>query len=106
MVNWKKLAKLIPAEVQITSKSFYQILWVENFPDDQHCVGSMDIDKKQIIMKISQSDKEKVLTYLHEVIHAFSDENKIGLTEKQVSIMEKKMLYYCMKTNNLFSKEV
>jgi hypothetical protein len=102
MVNWKKLSKLIPSEVQIASKTFYQVLWVENFPDDHNCVGSMDINKKQIIMKIGQSDKEKVLTYLHEVIHAFSDENKMGLTEKQVSIMEKKMLYFWLKKGNLF----
>lgn len=103
MVNWKKLSKLIPSEIQIGNKITYKILWVEEFPGNT--VGEMDKDTKQIRLKLGQSNKEKVLTYLHEVFHAFSDENKIGLTEKQVSLLERKMLYYYLKPGNLFSKE-
>lgn len=104
MVNWRKLAKRIPHKVQIGNKNFYEILWVERF-DDPEQVGEMFKDLKQIKLKIDQTNKEKVLTYLHEVIHAFSDENDIGLTESQVSKLEKSMLYYWLKTDNLFSRE-
>lgn len=100
MVNWKNLATRIPTEIQIAPKVVFKILWVESFPDNS--LGQMHFETKQIQIKLGQSSKETVLTYLHEVIHAFSDTHEIGLTEKQVSLLEKKMLYYWLKTGNLF----
>lgn len=104
MVNWKKLVKQIPYKVQVGNKLFYEVVWVERF-DDEGQVGEMDSTLKQIRIKINQSNKEKVLTYLHELCHAFSDENKIGLTESQVSKLESKMFYYLLKSGNLFTEE-
>lgn len=104
MVNWKKLAKCIPNKVQIKSKTWYDILWVDNLHDGK-TLGMMIPDQKQIQLEINQTDKDKVLTYLHECLHAFSDENNIGLTEKQVRLLETKMLYYWLKQSNLFNKE-
>lgn len=104
MINWQKLVKRIPYKVQITSKLSYEVVWVERF-DNPRQVGEMDTDLKQIRIKIDQSNKEKVMTYLHEVIHAFSDENNIGLTERQVTKLENNMLYYWLKPDNLFSRE-
>ena len=100
MINWKALVKRIPTEVQIGPKTVFKVLWAESFPDD--CVGVTHFNLKQIHIKLNQSPKETVLTYLHEVLHAFSDTHDIGLTEKQVSALEKKMLYYWIKTGNLF----
>ena len=104
MVNWSKLVKQIPYKIQIGNKLFYEVVWVDRF-DDPLQVGEMDSKLKQIRIKIDQSNKDMVLTYLHEVLHAFSDEHKIGLTEKQVSLLEKKMMYYWLKPVNLFSRE-
>lgn len=104
MVNWRKLVKRIPYKVQVGNKLFYEVVWVDRF-DDPAQVGEMDNELKQIRIKIDQSNKEKVLTYLHEVIHAFSDEHNVRLTESQVSKLEKKMLYYWLKPDNLFSRE-
>lgn len=100
MINWRALAKKIPSQVQIGPKILFKVLWIENFPDGS--LGEMHHDSKQIHIKLNQSPKETVLTYLHEVLHAFSDVNEIGLTEKQVSLLEKKMLYYWIKSGNLF----
>ena len=104
MVNWKKLASQIPYKVQVGNKIFYEVVWVDRF-DDPTQFGSTDANLKQIKIKIDQSNKEKVLTYLHETFHAFSDEHGIGLTETQVRLLETKMLYYWLKQDNLFSKE-
>lgn len=103
-INWKKLVNQIPHKVQIANKIFYEICWVERF-DNPEVVGLTNSNKREIYLKIDQSNKEKVLTYLHELMHAFSIENEIDLTEKQVSLLEKKCLYYCLKHDNLFSKE-
>lgn len=100
MVNWRKLSKQIPSEVQIAPKCIFKVLWVDSFPGDT--VGEMCIETQQIRLKLGQTDKEKILTYLHEVCHAFSDYHKIGLTEKQVSLLETKMAYYFLKPRNLF----
>lgn len=103
-VDWVQKAKLIPAEIQIGPKTFYKICWVKEFPSDHRQVGEMDANNKHIYLKTSQSAKEKVLTYLHEVTHAISDENQLKLTENQVSILEKKAFYYLLKPENLFKK--
>ncbi len=100
MVNWNKLAKSIPSQVQIGPKTVFKVLWAESFPDD--CLGETHHSLKQIHIKLGQSPKETVLTYLHEVLHSFSDTHDIGLTEKQVSMLEKKVLYYWIKSGNLF----
>lgn len=103
-INWKKLVSQIPHKIQISNKVYYEICWVDRF-DNPEIVGLTDSGKREIYLKINQSNKEKVLTYLHEVTHAFSLENEIDLTEKQVLLIEKKCLYYCLKHDNLFSKE-
>jgi hypothetical protein len=102
MVNWKKLAKSIPTEIQVTPRIRYSIVWVETSEENADWAGKMDDEKKIIFIKLGQANKDKVLTYLHEVLHAFSDENKIGLTEKQVTALENKMMYYWLKNGNLF----
>lgn len=101
-VNWNKLYKSIPNKVQIGNKLYYKVQWVSEFKDPKQ-FGEMNSNKKYITIRKKQSKKEAVLTYLHEIFHAFSDENDIKLTEKQVSLLEKKMLYYVLKSGNIFS---
>lgn len=103
MMNWKKKVNEIPHKIQIGNKLFYEIVWVDRF-DNEQIVGETDFSKKQIRLKIDQSPKEKVMTFLHEVSHAFSDENDIGLTEAQICLLENKVFYYLLKSDNLFSK--
>lgn len=100
-INWSKLATRIPVEVQIGPKVFYKICWVDGFSDGTH-VGLMDSQKKHIYIKINQSNKEKVNTFLHECLHAFSDENDLKLTESQVTSIENNVFYYLLKKGNIF----
>lgn len=85
----KKLLTLIPSQVRITSKVTYEVVWCDNFPNDEHQVGECRPDTKQIVIKTGQSPTEAFKTFLHEVLHAISLETDgMNLTEKQVRLLE------------------
>lgn len=102
MINWKALTKLIPHRVQITRKSFYEICYVDSFVDE-NVLGETRFDRKQIVIKDDQHPKEKVHTYIHELLHAISAEYEVNLTENQVRALER-ALYYVLKSDNVFRK--
>lgn len=102
MINWKALTKRIPHRVQVSRKSYYEICYVDTFVDES-VLGETRFDVKQIVLKDNQPHKEKVHTYLHELLHAISEEYEIGLTETQVRLLEK-AVYYTMKPDNVFKK--
>jgi hypothetical protein len=102
VVNWKKLTKLIPHRVQVTRKSFYEICYVDSFVDE-NVLGETRFDRKQIVIKDGQHPKEKVHTYIHELLHAISAEYDVNLTETQVRALER-ALYYVLKSDNVFRK--
>jgi len=99
-VNWKEKKAQIPNRVQISTKVFYEICWIDSFVDP-NVMGETRYDTKQIILKTGQSNKECVHTYLHEVDHARSFEYKVNLTENQVRALERSV-YYVLKPGNLF----
>lgn len=70
---------------------------------DENVLGETRFDVKQIAIKDDQPPKEKVHTYLHELLHAISDEYEVGLTETQVRALEK-AIYYILKGDNVFRK--
>lgn len=102
-MNWKKLRARIPHKVQITPKVFYEVLWGDLIHKYEDCDGVTKPDIKQIVIKQDLKPKEAVLTYLHEVAHAFSIENNIALTETQVLKIEASM-YYVLKEGNIFNE--
>jgi len=102
VINWKALTKRIPHRVQVSRKSYYEICYVDTFVDES-VLGETRFDVKQIVLKDNQPHKEKVHTYLHELLHAISEEYEIGLTETQVRLLEK-AVYYTMKPDNVFKK--
>lgn len=102
MTNWKSLAKSIPSRLHVGKKTYYTIVWVDNFPNE-NVVGETRHDIKQIAIKIGQSPKQTVLTYLHEIFHVFSDEYEIKLTETQIQALES-YLPLILKPDNVFIK--
>lgn len=99
-MKWSHLLTLIPHKVQITSKVYYEVLWSPKIVGGEDSYGLMRPDAKQIVLEQGNTPKTTVTTYLHEVIHAFSEEYDIGLTETQVRKMEK-ALHYVLKEGNL-----
>lgn len=102
MVDWKKFNRIIPHRVQVARNAFYEILYVDSFVQDD-VLGETRFDRKQIVIKDNQTPKEKVHTYIHELLHAVSEEYDVNLTEPQVQALEK-ALYYILKSDNVFRK--
>lgn len=99
-VNWRKLRNKIPSRVQIASSVFYKVVWVREFyPNDRF--GETDFQNRQILLRLDMSDKETVTTFLHECMHAFSNEYSMGLTERQI-LSSEAGFYYILKHRNLF----
>lgn len=102
MVNWKALTKFIPNRVQVRRKTHYEICYIDAFVDDS-VLGETRFDTKQIVLKDNQPPKEKIHTYIHELLHAISEEYEVGLTETQVRALER-AIYYVLKDGNVFRK--
>jgi hypothetical protein len=100
-MDWKSLLARIPNKVQVTSKIFYEILWSPKIHKAEDACGLMRPDTKQIIIEQGHPPKLTTVIYLHEVLHAFSEEYDLKLTENQILKMEK-ALYYALKEGNLF----
>lgn len=102
MVNWKKLAKRVPSKVQVGPKTFYEVLWTDEFSNVEH-MGETRFTSKQIVIQRGHAPSLTLEIYLHELLHALSDEHDIGLTEEQVRAFET-AFYYILKKNNVFKK--
>lgn len=103
-VNWKKLRKNIPNQVQVDNKTFYEVLWTDDFVDGK-TLGETRHDLQQIVIKNGMNDKETVSTYCHELAHLFSDVYNFSMTEKQI-VMFEMSLTYLLKPGNIFSKSL
>lgn len=102
MIDWKKLQKRIPHQVQISRKKFIEVAYVQDFKDGT-TLGEMRPDMNQIVIKTDMSPKETVSTFFHEWLHLVSNEYEVNLTEKQVLAIEKS-LYYWLKPGNLIKE--
>lgn len=90
-INWKKLRKNIPNKVRVASRSFYEVVWTQDFHSDKSgdlTYGETRFDPQQIVLNTNQKDKEAVHTFVHEVFHALSEEVGANLTESQVRALE------------------
>ncbi len=104
MANWKDLSTRIPPSVHTGKKDRFEVVWVDGFPaskDGRVVQGETRFDPKQIALRLGQTEREAVLTYLHEVIHAVDFTHSIGLTETQVQKLERALIPI-LKEGNLF----
>jgi hypothetical protein len=101
MINWNNLKKRIPSRVTIGNNS-YEILFIDEF-NSPSTLGETRLEDKQIVLKNGQTPKELVKTYLHECLHAISEEYDVGLTEQQILKLEES-LTFILKDGNIFKK--
>lgn len=90
--NYKTLRKNIPSKVKFGPKTFYEVLWIENFSTDKDgwtTHGETRYELKQMVLNNNQPPKETVHTYFHEFLHGISYELDSNLTETQVRALEK-----------------
>lgn len=104
-INWKKLVKKIPSKVQIAPKVFYDVVWQKEIVDTKgnHLYGLSDLTNKVITIKMDMPAKLTIETFAHEILHSFSEEYGLGLTENQVLKMEH-AVPYILKKGNIFSE--
>lgn len=104
--NWKKKVAEIPSRVQVAPRIFYNIVWQKEIVDTKgnHLYGLTDLTNKVITIKMDMPAKLTIETYIHEYIHAVSEEYELGLTENQVLAMEH-ALPYVLKKGNIFKEK-
>lgn len=101
MIRWINFLKKIPSAVHVSRKARYEVVWSDMIGKDENVLGETRFSPKQIVIKNSLSPKEAVHTYIHEVLHAISEEYDVNLTETQVRKLEK-ALHYILKEGNIF----
>jgi len=99
-IKWSIFKSLIPSRVKI-KQAEYEILYTEEFKDGR-TLGETRFNTKQIVLKTNETDFETFHTYIHEVLHAVSDEYDINLTEKQVRKLEKSLTDW-LKPGNILT---
>lgn len=104
-MSWNGLTKKIPSKVQIDKDVSYEVLWSDEISSDDQLMGQTRFDDghKQIIIRRGLSDKDTIVTYIHEVLHAISMEHGVKLTENQILALERSF-YYMLKPNNVFKR--
>lgn len=102
MISWKSLIKRMPLEVKTSKDDIWPIVFVKDFVDGK-TLGETRFDPKQIAILMGQSDKQTIHTYLHEILHAFSETYGANLTETQILALEKG-ISYILKKGNLFKE--
>jgi Zn-dependent peptidase ImmA (M78 family) len=107
MTNWKKMRENIPNKIKTKYKIVFDVLWQDNLVDGsgKPLHGITRFNPNQIILDNMQSDREAVLTFYHEYIHAISDSYEIEMTETQVAKIEKSFLYMKQFFEKLEGKE-
>lgn len=101
MINWTKLKRRIPSKVVIGDCT-YEVLFIDEFKSPS-ILGETRLEDKQIVLKNGQTPKELVKTYIHECLHAVSEEFDVNLTEQQVLKLEE-ALSCILKDGNVFKK--
>lgn len=99
-INWKSLKSRIPPRVRL-GKTIYEVVWVSDFKNPE-VMGETRFNPPQIAIKNNLTDKNTVTTYIHEITHGVSEEEKLGLTENQVLGLENS-LSYILKPDNIFT---
>lgn len=78
--------------LQVTIKNVvYDVLWIEQFPENAF-YGQCDGQKKQIIIQKGLSEKQTQKTFLHEVLHAIEMEHKIKIPHRLINQLETPLL--------------
>lgn len=89
-INFQKLYRRIPTRARVAPRRFFNVLWADSMFDTKgnKIYGKTEFDTSNIILNKDQSERESVLTYWHEFIHALDHDHNIQLTEAQVLALE------------------
>lgn len=92
-MNWKKLRKNIPKEINIGPNKKFIVEWVDSVGKNKNGreqYGETKFNPNTIKLYKGQEDKDAVLTFFHEFLHTFHAYKDFQLSEKHVKKLEKK----------------
>lgn len=94
----KKTKLKLPDEVKVRNET-YRILKAKGvLLDDPECVGYCDPEHRVIAINVEQTEKQQLRTFIHEILHALSDEFNIDIKHKSIYKLEK-AIYRFIKDN-------
>lgn len=89
----------IPSSVVISSKRHIHVGTTDAPGDDRSLCGEWWPRERIIWINRNIAPDLQVITYLHELLHAISDDYDIGLSERQILKLEKAFPYLLEKGN-------
>ena len=88
--TYKKMKNNIPTSMKTSTTDNFEVLWSDNLIDagGKQLDGITRFEPNQILINKNQTDKNAVLTAVHEFFHGLDHSHEIGLTENQVLKLE------------------
>lgn len=83
-------SKSVISKIRISPRINYEVVYSTDLGPD--ILGECRFDKKQIVIKIEQSDEELKKTLIHEIMHAICDTYKIDISHSAIYKLEKAVL--------------
>jgi hypothetical protein len=87
----------IPTEVQVTGEVAYEILWSQSLGRGKH-LGECRFKSRQIVLQSDEPKDETLKTFFHELAHCLDHEYGVGLSHKQIYLIEV-VIYDFLKLN-------
>lgn len=86
------MIKKFPTQIRVSRGKLYEVHWTQAFPNDPKKVGECHPVSRVITLKLNESEEDTWWTLFHEIVHAINFEAELGLTEKQVTRLEKSLV--------------
>jgi len=82
----------LPSRVKIKNKVEYEVVHVDEFKE-KTTVGECRPRNRQIALKINQSERQKIKSFIHEILHAVCMERDIKIPHGSIYELEHAFYY-------------
>lgn len=80
-----------PTKIRVTSRKTYEVHWTKGFEDPKK-VGECHPVTRVITLRLGEPESETWWTLFHEILHAINFERRVGMTERQVTEVERSLM--------------
>jgi hypothetical protein len=94
----KGLRREFPNFLRIKEDVFYKVSFRRNITD---CYGWCDSGKQEIVIATGLPPKERIITFVHEFLHAIEFEHNIKIPHKLIHQLEAPLAYLLTENTNL-----
>lgn len=80
--------KDLPREV-VVNGNFWRVRFVRRMPEgNENAIGLCVFDDKEILVMLCQSERERLATLIHELLHAIEHEYGVEIGHKLIGVIE------------------